>query len=200
MSDAMRQAVDELRAKVSELAKDIRGDPRMQDALRQLAVLNGMEQLIGESPTTLGDLLDLESQKADSKPSLAPDEFHLLEPLEAAKRYLRLVGKPARTLDEIVAAITTHGGRVPSTGKLKTQLTRSTYQVAKVGKDRWGLAEWYKERKQARRSSGADAGEKRADEEVGQDRSKFEDSNVTTEDYRQPSLEAEDRDQARDGC
>ena len=154
MSETLQKAKAELRTKIRDLVAEIKADPRMGQVLSHQAALNGIERVLGEAETSLSTLFSLPSGEAvNSQPLLAEDEFVNQNQLEAAKAYLRKVGKPPRTIEEIIEAVNTHGGKVTNPKDLPIQLARSTYQVQKVG-EKWGLVEWYQGRKRPRRSKG----------------------------------------------
>ncbi len=138
MSDALTFAIEELREQLAESVAAIKQDPKMEKVLKYHAALNTMEELVGVSPTPLATAFGLESSVA----TVQPGEFYGVGPLKAAKRYLKKRGKPA-SIEEIVSAIRVGGAIVPSLEKLRTSLSRSTFDVAKVGPDHYGLLEFY---------------------------------------------------------
>ena|ERR1043166_6726916 len=138
MSDALTFAIEELREQLAESVAAIKQDPKMEKVLKYHAALNTMEELVGLSPTPLATAFGLESSVA----TVQPGEFYGVGPLKAAKRYLKKRGKPA-SIEEIVSAIRVGGAIVPSIEKLQTSLSRSTFDVAKVGPDHYGLLEFY---------------------------------------------------------
>jgi hypothetical protein len=67
--------------------------------------------------------------------------------LQATDKYLRMVGRPARSTEEIAEAIT-KGGLSATPGSVATILGRSKdSQVKRVKRGLWGLKEWYVEEK-----------------------------------------------------
>ena len=64
----------------------------------------------------------------------------------AAARYLGMVGRPARSLEEIANALN-RGGLNSTTGTIQTLLSRSHNGanpiVRRAGRGTWGLPEWY---------------------------------------------------------
>jgi hypothetical protein len=138
MSDALTFAIEELREQLAESVAAIKQDPKMKKVLKYHAALNTMEELVGISPTPLASAFGLDSGTA----TVQPGEFYGIGPLKAAKCYLKKRGKPATT-EEIVSAIRAGGAIVPSVDKLRTSLSRSTFDVAKVGPDHYGLMEFY---------------------------------------------------------
>jgi hypothetical protein len=99
---------------------------------------------------------------------IEPDEFYGKESLEAAKMFLRKRGKPA-SLAEIIAGIKMGGGNPGSENALKMSLTRSTYQIAKINDDLFGLVEFYpgglKRGRSAKKKNGGDSGDTDAAQE-----------------------------------
>lgn len=74
---------------------------------------------------------------------LAPDEFFRLSTPEAIKKYLRIVGKPARATTDIIDGLKA-GGMETNYTNVYTALGRlqKKDEVVKVGEN-WGLNEWY---------------------------------------------------------
>lgn len=74
------------------------------------------------------------------------DTFHGKNILQAAEKYLRMVGRPARSTEEIAEALT-KGGLSAAAGSVATILGRSTdSQISRVKRGLWGLKEWYAEK------------------------------------------------------
>ena len=75
---------------------------------------------------------------------VSPDEFFRLNTPEAIKKFLRIVGKPARSTQEIIDGLK-FGGMETNYTNVYTALQRLQKRdkvVAKVGEN-WGLEEWY---------------------------------------------------------
>ena len=75
---------------------------------------------------------------------ISPDEFFRLSTPEAIKKFLKLVGKPARSTQDIIDALTA-GGMETNYTNVYTALIRLQKRdgvIAKVGEN-WGLDEWY---------------------------------------------------------
>jgi len=74
------------------------------------------------------------------------DTFVGMNVAEAAARYLEMVGRPARSLEEITNALN-RGGLNSSQGTIQTLLSRShngpSPIVRRAGRGTWGLPEWY---------------------------------------------------------
>jgi hypothetical protein len=146
--DSYSQAADDMRRDIQQKVETIKDSPEMREITRLLPILNGLEQLLDHPPTSLSQLFALPgSPEASGAASLLPDTFVHMTTLDAAKKYLKIVGKPARPFREIVEAIKAHGGEVGREDRLRIQLVRSTAEVKKVGDDRYGLLEWYPSRR-----------------------------------------------------
>ena len=82
--------------------------------------------------------------------SMESDSFVGMSITQAAETYLRMAGKPARNLDDIVSAL--QKGGVPAFARdsvatlLKRAAAKSDGTIVKVGRGTWGLAEWYPNR------------------------------------------------------
>jgi hypothetical protein len=144
MSDAIRQAINEVRHDAEVQAEELKSHPAMAEMIRLHKGLNTLEDLCGDPLTPLSSLLGLGDSQIVSSPAslVSVGEFYGLEPLDAAKRYLRKRNKPA-TFDEIVAAIETGSCEVSNKATLKVSLGRSTFEIAKLSEDSFGLLEWY---------------------------------------------------------
>jgi hypothetical protein len=148
MSDTLSAAADTLREQIQEKVERVKADPLLAEIFKMQATLNGLEDLLGRARTVLPALFGFDAASGPATPSavIAIDEFVNLPALDAAKRYLRKAGKPARSFADIVRGVRAGGGVVNYEDKLKIQLVRSG-DVKKVGDDSFGLAEWYPARK-----------------------------------------------------
>ena len=153
IDNSYEAAINQLRGDLQEKAEDIKTDLRMEDIFRLHQALNTIEQLADREKTSLVEVFGLESD-----PRIRPDEFYGLEPLDAAKQYLRKRGE-ARPLDEIVEALGSGGCTVLDMKKLRTSLSRSTWEVAKVGDDIYGLVEFYDHVQRGKKKSQRDEGD-----------------------------------------
>jgi hypothetical protein len=71
------------------------------------------------------------------------DTFHGKNILQAAHAYLEMVGRPARSTEEIAEALV-KGGLTATAPSVATILGRSKGSgVQRVKRGLWGLAEWY---------------------------------------------------------
>jgi len=145
MTQNLQDAIGLVRNDVDLAAEEIRNDPRISALRKLLQGLNALEDLNGQARTTLGSVLQLGADEGGGlvqNLGTRPDEFYGLEALEAAKRVLKKLGRSA-TLAEIVNGIRAGGGDVGSEDSLALSLARSTYEIAKIGNDRFGLVEFY---------------------------------------------------------
>jgi len=143
-NQAFQAAADEIRRQIDEKVALIKADPVMNEVLKLHEVLNGLEKLMDQPRTSLGDLLGFATEEASrlpGPPSVRFDEFFGLAALEAAKKYLKKC-TDARPFQEIVDAIRSGGGKVESEEDLRKGLSRSTLDMVKIG-DRYGLREHY---------------------------------------------------------
>jgi hypothetical protein len=74
------------------------------------------------------------------------DTFVGMNVVDAAARYLEMVGRPARSLEEITNALN-RGGLNSAAGSIQTLLSRShngpNPVVRRAGRGTWGLPSWY---------------------------------------------------------
>lgn len=75
---------------------------------------------------------------------IGTDEFFRLSTTEAIKKLLKIVGKPARSTQDIIDGLKRGGSNTASYTNVYTSLGRlqKKKEVVKVG-DNWGLEEWY---------------------------------------------------------
>ncbi|MBV8518154.1 MAG: hypothetical protein JO197_12200 [Acidobacteria bacterium] len=145
MSDAILAAAEELKRKIDEKVMAMKADPSMAEVLRLQQGLNALEEIVGQPKSTLAQLFGLDAPTADSGASgysIRPDEYYGLDGLDAAKRYLKRRGQ-ARPFREIVEAIRRGGCKVDNESELKVRMARSTYEVAVLPDEHYGLVEFY---------------------------------------------------------
>jgi hypothetical protein len=142
MSAEIQNAADVLRSKASEKVEEMKGDPRMVEVIQFIAALNALEVVLQQPKTTLAALFGFSDEESKVSAAIGLDEFVNISPLVAAKRYLEKVGRPARTLDDIIKGIRSGAGDVPNKSDLRIKLNRSG-DVKVVGDDLFGLAAWY---------------------------------------------------------
>jgi hypothetical protein len=88
------------------------------------------------------------------------DAFIGLNILQAAEKYLQMTGKPAKTTEQIAAALN-KGGLTVSVGSVSTILRRSDNgenPVTRVGRSLWGLASWYPNRPRRTKQNNEEGG------------------------------------------
>lgn len=103
-----------------------------------------------------GKGVKLGTPSAQRTAAIEADTFVGLNIVEASKKYLEMVGRPARPLDEVANALN-QGGLHVTQGSVSTILRRSENNdspVVRVGRGLWGLASWYPNRpRRARQNS-----------------------------------------------
>jgi len=83
------------------------------------------------------------SDSAEAEHEIQHDTFYGKNILQASEIYLRMVGKPARSTEEIAGALT-KGGLSASAPSVATILGRSKGgAVQRVKRGLWGLKDWY---------------------------------------------------------
>ncbi|HEY4258284.1 MAG TPA: hypothetical protein VGM66_13810, partial [Candidatus Udaeobacter sp.] len=124
----------------------------MASIVKLHGAINQLEDLAGQKRTSLAMVLNFgtaaeETPDAEQRSAIRvePHEFYGLDALEAAKRYLHKVGPSRKSalFTDIVSAIKNGGGDPGNEDKLRLSLSRSTYEVAKIGDDRYGLLEFF---------------------------------------------------------
>lgn len=153
MSDAVLTAIEELREQLAVSIEALKEDPKMTEVLNLHGALNTMERLRKLPETSLSSAFALESATM-----VQPGEFYGLSALKAAKAFLKKKGKAAH-FDEIVSAIREGGAIVASKDKLRVSLGRSTFEIAKVGPEHYGLLEFYPHLKPGKRGKGSENGQ-----------------------------------------
>lgn len=110
---------------------------RQRDALEQ--VIAGLRVLAGESASTTN------LSGGGTAGEIHADTFIGKTIVDAASMYLRMVGRPARSTEQIVEALN-RGGLTVSKESVSAILMRDANQegeMYKVGRGVWGLSEWY---------------------------------------------------------
>jgi hypothetical protein len=144
-------AIEATRRELENLVEEIKSDPRLGSIRKLHGAINQLEDLAGQPRTSMAALLDFgitdEGGVPDAEQQLRvePHEFYGLDALEAAKKYLKKVGpiRKSALFSEIVSAIRSGGGDPGPDDKLRLSLSRSTFEVAKIGDDRYGLLEFF---------------------------------------------------------
>jgi hypothetical protein len=142
MTDSLIGAVDDLKIKIGELVATLQRDPNWRELQRLYQGLGVLEDLTGQPKTELAALLGIAS--TSDAPKIESWTFVKMNPLEAAKLYLRMIApkRKAAPLDEIALALE-RGGLKVSSDALRIPLSRSTYEVLKVSEDTYGLLEFF---------------------------------------------------------
>jgi len=151
MSNHLDVAIDATRQELEVLVSELKADPRLASIRKLHTAMNQLEDLANHPRTSIASLLDFGISDSDTPSSeerslsVQPHDFFGLEPLEAAKRYLKMVGpiRKSALFTEILSAIRAGGGDPGPEDKLRLSLSRSTYEVAKIGDDRYGLLEFF---------------------------------------------------------
>jgi hypothetical protein len=145
-------AIESARQHLEAVANDLKSDPRLAKIKKLHAAVNQLEEIAGCELTSMAAILDF-GKMPDFIPTrqdnfllrIEPHDFYGLEPLDAAKKYLKKVGPMAKSASftEILTGVRSGGGDPGNEDKLRLSLTRSTYEVAKIGDDRYGLIEFF---------------------------------------------------------
>lgn len=110
-------------------------------AIKEIEALSG--ESVSAIPATPG------TTRQPQRSEIQHDTFVGMSVAEAAARYLEMVGRPARTLEEITNALN-RGGLNSNQGSVQTLLSRShngpNPVIRRVGRGTWGLPEWYETR------------------------------------------------------
>jgi hypothetical protein len=117
----------------------------LEDSKRQRAELDAViafaERQLGISKSPASSTASVNSVGANIM--IEEDTFHGKNILQAAEAYLHMVGRPARSTEEIAANIT-KGGVPAAAASVATILGRSKgSSVNRVKRGLWGLKEWY---------------------------------------------------------
>ncbi len=154
MADELLSAIETLKQRAIAQVNELKAQPQMAELLKIHVALNTLEGLCGIDLTALSTLFGLESAKPieQIRPLVAVGEFFGKTPLDAAKLYLKKKGKPA-SLDEIIMNLGLGSCEVKSKADLRVSLGRSTFEIARLNEDNFGLLDWYPDEK-AKRSAG----------------------------------------------
>ena len=113
-----------------------------RDALAK--AIEAVEAISGELALPAPGVAASRSQAKEAE--IQHDTFVGMSVADATARYLGMVGRPARTLEEIAAALN-RGGLNSAQGTVQTLLSRShngpNPVVRRAGRGTWGLPEWY---------------------------------------------------------
>jgi hypothetical protein len=110
------------------------------------AAIEGLERVLGEEPFTAQPSASPVARQQVRSVEIEHDTFVGMSVPNAAARYLGMVGRPARNLEEITNALN-RGGLNSNQGTVQTLLSRShngaNPVVRRAGRGMWGLPEWY---------------------------------------------------------
>jgi hypothetical protein len=108
------------------------------EAERVIAFAERMLGVARRSPDNAG-----KTQEPGQPVEILDDTFHGKNILQAAQAYLEMVGRPARSTEEIAEALC-KGGVSTTAPSVATILGRSKgAAIQRVKRGLWGLAEWY---------------------------------------------------------
>jgi hypothetical protein len=144
MSDSFNGTIEKLKSEIETHIEVLKAEPGWSQIEKLYRALNTIEDLAEVPPTSLIDLFGFaDAGPATRSARVKQGEFYGLEALDAAKRYLKRKGEAA-TLDEIISAVI-ETGRANKVDKeqLRMSLSRSTWDVAKVDEDLYGLLEFF---------------------------------------------------------
>jgi hypothetical protein len=160
MASSLNETIEKLKSEIGGHITIIKSNPSWAEVEKLYRALGTIEELAEAQHTSLVELFGI-SDGVSSHVRVKDGEFYGLEPLDAAKRFLKRKGEAA-TLTVIIDALKT-GGVIANEDTLRMSLSRSTWDVAKVGEDLYGLLEFYPHVKRGRgkkaAATTADSGE-----------------------------------------
>ncbi len=128
-------------AENSEIKNVLEDLKAKRDALD--VAIKALEAISGESFSALPTP---GARAARRETEIQHDTFVGMNVVDAAARYLGMVGRPARTVEEIANALN-RGGLQTTEGSVQTLLSRSHNGpnpiVRRAGRGTWGLPSWY---------------------------------------------------------
>lgn len=152
MEKILKENIESLRKALTDEVALLKNDPRFGKVVKLVTALNSIEEVAGHPKTAISELLGVfngnvntneqNTLKTVNSMKIRSDEFFGKGPLEAAKIYLKKIGQ-AVEFNDIVQAIKTGGCEVRDMDKLRLGLSRSVYDIAKVGDNSYGLLEFY---------------------------------------------------------
>jgi hypothetical protein len=140
MAGSLNDTIEKLKAEIGEHVSYIKREPAWEQIDKLYRALGTIEELAETPRTSLVELFGIEDGTGKST-RVKQGEYYGLEPLEAAKRFLKKRGE-ATSLDTIMEALAT-GGVQAERDAVRISLSRSTWDVAKVGTDIYGLVDFY---------------------------------------------------------
>ena len=144
MADELLGAIEALKNKALSQVEALKAVPEMTELIKIHSALNTLEGLCGNEKTALAELFGLDRPTSEEKkPSIVKvGEYFGKKPLEAAKLFLKMRGRPA-TLEEIVENLAIGSCDVKSKEELRVSLGRSTFEVARLNDNTFDLLERY---------------------------------------------------------
>ena len=130
------------------MADDLDIDAMIAAYEAKIAAMQDAVSALKKARDALGGV-GLSSGRPVSGGQLHPDSFVGMSIVEASAQYLKMAGRPARSTDEIVDALTRGGLQRVSPASVATLLIREHNNegpVVRVQKGFYGLAEWYPRR------------------------------------------------------
>jgi hypothetical protein len=108
--------------------------------------IQAIEAISGDTATPTIQMPSTGARTQNRAAEIEHDTFVGMNVADATARYLGMVGRPARGLDEITTALN-RGGLNSTTATVQTLLSRShngpNPVVRRAGRGTWGLPEWY---------------------------------------------------------
>jgi hypothetical protein len=141
MSDSFTETIAKLKSEIEGHVVSMKAQPSWTQIEKLYRALGTIEELAETPRTSLVELFGIEDGTTGKNVASKQGEFYGYEPLDAAKRFLKRKGEAA-PLDNILAALEL-GGVTANKDALRLSLSRSTWDVAKVGEDIYGLLEFY---------------------------------------------------------
>jgi hypothetical protein len=140
MAGSLNETVEKLKSEIGSHIAAIKSEPAWTQIEKLYRALGTIEELAETPRTSLVELFGIEDGTGNNV-RIKKGEFYGLEALDAAKRFLKRKGEAA-SLDDIMSALN-EGGVQANVETLRLSLSRSTWDVAKVGDDLYGLLEFY---------------------------------------------------------
>src|ERR1017187_10033792 len=143
MASSLNETIEKLKAEIGGHVTIIKSNPSWAEVEKLYRALGTIEELAEAPHSTLVELFGIDDGAGTGGKfvRVKDGEFYGLEPLEAAKRFLKRKGEAA-TLPVIMEALKT-GGVTANEDTLRLSLSRSTWDVAKISDDLYGLLEFY---------------------------------------------------------
>jgi hypothetical protein len=143
MASSLNETIEKIKSEIGGHVDIIKSNPSWAEVEKLYRALGTIEELAEAPHTSLVELFGIDDGAAGGGKfvRVKDGEFYGLEPLDAAKRFLKRKGEAA-TLAAIMDALKT-GGVKADEKDLRLSLSRSTWDVAKVGDDLYGLLEFY---------------------------------------------------------